>query len=112
MKLELADKSDEKQGRHDVIVTERYARGDAGPPRQLNALKIEMDPRPLMAVHHYIPDAGIVRHTFTYPLEPFRSGQVPPYVVRVTLREAALRDAVAVDPPLSVDIPPNTARGR
>ena len=76
----------------------------------VRALKVEMDPRPLRAVHHYIREAGIVRNTFSYPLGPFRSGQIPPYVVRVTLRDEALKDAVAVDPPLRVRVPRNTTR--
>ena len=111
--LELRQESVEKQDLHQVIVVERYPRGgEAGAPRSLSALKVEMDPRPLKAVHHYLPEAGIVRHTFTYPLEPFRSGRVPPYVVRVTLRDEVLKDAIAVDPPLRVTVPRNTAGAR
>jgi hypothetical protein len=104
--LELRQKSDQQKGIHQVIVTERYPRAaEPGAQRPLNALKVEMDPRPREAVHHYIPEAGIVRNTFTYALDGFRAGRTPPYVVRVTLRDEALKDAITVDPPLRVTVP-------
>ncbi|MGQ9575816.1 MAG: hypothetical protein ACUVUC_10900 [Thermoguttaceae bacterium] len=104
--LELRQQADDKQGRHHVIVTERYERrGDPRGLGRLGALKIEMDPPPLKIVRHYIPEAGIVRHTFSYPAEKARSGQLASYLVRITPREQVLKEAVAVEPPLRFRIP-------
>ncbi len=112
VRLEITEKPDAKQGRYEVTVIERYTGGESASPPQFATLKIEMAPSPLEAVHHYIREAGEVRHTFTYLLDPLRAGQVPPYVVRVTPRERLIDQAVAVDPPLSIDIPRYIAPAR
>ncbi len=100
--LEIRPQPNSTQGQPRIVVLERLAAG-----AELNGLKVEVVPEPVMAVHQYIPEAGIVRHTFTLAREGAVRGASP--AVRVTSRRQALKDAVSV--PLRVRIP-QSGRGR
>ncbi len=114
--LELRRQPEEKGDLDNVTVIEKHERPSdpSAPKDNLSALRIEMDPPPEKAVHHYYHDPQVrtVVHTFSYKRSLAR--QVGSFKVRITPREKIVEGAFEIDrdKPLRVPIPKYTAIGR